>query len=60
MNGHIQHLNEAYRTIATARHLSLVELSDLPVEHFIDGIHLTQEGNLWVARRFAEAIEARR
>ena len=60
MNGHIQGLNEAYRNIAAARRISLVELSDLPGEHFIDGIHLTQEGNLWVARRFAEAIEARR
>ncbi|HEV2104599.1 MAG TPA: SGNH/GDSL hydrolase family protein [Candidatus Eisenbacteria bacterium] len=60
MNGHIQELNEAYRRIAKARGLAIVELSDLPAECFVDGIHLTQEGNQWVAQRFAEAIEARR
>jgi lysophospholipase L1-like esterase len=60
MNGHIQELNQAYREIAARRGLALVELSDLPVQNFVDGIHLTQEGNRWVAQRFAEAIEARR
>jgi lysophospholipase L1-like esterase len=37
-----------------------VELSEIPREHFVDGIHLTQAGNVWVAERFAAAIEARR
>jgi hypothetical protein len=35
-------------------------LTELPVEHFCDGIHLTQAGNRWVAERFCAAIEARR
>jgi lysophospholipase L1-like esterase len=60
MNGYIDHLNEAYRNIAAARGLALVELAELPAECFVDGIHLTQEGNRRVARHFAEAIEARR
>lgn len=60
MNGHIHELNQAYREIAEKRGLALVDLSELPAESFVDGIHLTQEGNLWVAQRFAEAIEARR
>ena len=60
MNGQIQELNEAYRRIAKERGLALVDLAELPSECFVDGIHLTQEGNLRVAQRFAEAIEARR
>ena len=60
MNGMIDQLNCAYRRIADERGLSLVELADLPKEHFVDGIHLTQAGNVWVAERFAAAIEARR
>jgi lysophospholipase L1-like esterase len=60
MNGMIEQLNQAYRRIATERGLSLVELSDIPREHFVDGIHLTQAGNVWVAEKFAAAIEARR
>ena len=60
MNGHIQKLNQAYQGIAAQRGLALVDLSELPAEMFVDGIHLTQEGNQWVAQRFAEAIEARR
>lgn len=60
MNGHVLELNEAYRSIAARRRLALVELSDIPLDCFVDGIHLTQEGNRWVAARFAEAIEARR
>jgi len=60
MNGMIEKLNEAYRKIAEARRLSLVDLSALPVEHFVDGIHLSQAGNRWVAEQFCAAIEARR
>jgi len=60
MNGMIEQLNHAYRRIAEERGLSLVELSEIPREHFVDGIHLTQAGNVWVAERFAAAIEARR
>jgi lysophospholipase L1-like esterase len=60
VNGYINHLNEAYRNIAAARGLALVELAELPAECFVDGIHLTQEGNHRVAQHFAEAIEARR
>ena len=51
VNGHDQ------RSMVT---LEDVELSDIPREHFVDGIHLTQAGNVWVAERFAAAIEARR
>ncbi len=60
MNGMIEKLNDAYRKIAEERHLSLVDLSKLPVEHFVDGIHLSQGGNKWVAEQFCAAIEARR
>jgi lysophospholipase L1-like esterase len=60
MNDRIQELNQCYREIAAARGVALVELAELPPDHFVDGIHLTQEGNWWVAQRFAEAIEARR
>lgn len=60
MNDVIKKLNDAYRRIAEERRLTLVELSDLPTEHFVDGIHLSQEGNRWVAEKFAAAIEARR
>jgi lysophospholipase L1-like esterase len=60
MNDTIKQLNEAYRKIAASRGLALVDLSDMPREHFVDGIHLTQNGNVWVAERFAAAIEARR
>lgn len=35
-------------------------LEGMPPEHHVDGIHLSQEGNRWVAERFADAIEARR
>jgi lysophospholipase L1-like esterase len=37
-----------------------VDLAGTPREYFADGIHLTQAGNVWVAERFAAAIEARR
>jgi lysophospholipase L1-like esterase len=60
MNEGIKALNAAYVKIAAERNLTLVELSDLPKEYFCDGIHITQEGNKWVAERFAAAIEARR
>ena len=60
MNENVTKLNEAYRRIAERRRLALVDLTDLPVEHFCDGIHLTQAGNWWVAEKFAQAIEARR
>jgi len=60
MNDMIERLNEAYRRIATERGLSLVELSGIPREHFVDGIHLTQAGNIWVADMFVAAIEKRR
>ena len=60
MNDVIPRFNEAYRRIAEERHLALVDLTDMPVEHFADGIHLTQAGNIWVAEKFAAAIEARR
>lgn len=60
MNDAIQKLNEAYRRIAAERRLALVDLSELPAEHFVDGIHLTQAGNRWVADKFLAAIEARR
>ena len=60
MNEMIEKLNHAYRRIAEGRGLGLVDLSSIPREHFVDGIHLTQAGNRWVAERFAAAIEARR
>src|SRR5712691_10317140 len=60
MNETIDGLNEAYRRIARDQGLALVELAELPAEMMVDGIHLTQEGNRWVAERFAQAIEARR
>jgi lysophospholipase L1-like esterase len=60
MNEMIKKLNEAYARIAEERGLSLVDLADLPTEHFCDGIHITQEGNKWVAERFMAAIETRR
>jgi len=60
MNGIIEKLNQAYRRIAEARGLALVELADMSADRFVDGIHLTQEGNRWVAERFAAAIEGRR
>ena len=49
----IRVIGPAYREIAAARGLAIVELADLPAECFVDGIHLTQEGNQWVAQRFA-------
>ncbi len=60
MNALIEQLNGAYRRIAEERRLVLVDLAKMPREHFVDGIHLSQEGNLWVAEQFADAIEARR
>lgn len=60
MNENIARLNDAYRAIAGRRRLSLVELADLPPDLLVDGIHLSQQGSLWVAERFAAAIEARR
>jgi hypothetical protein len=60
MNENIEKLNHAYRRIAEQRRLALVDLSELPAEHFVDGIHLTQAGNRWVAEKFLAAIEARR
>lgn len=60
MNEMVEKLNQAYRRLAEERGLGLVELSGVPREHFVDGIHLTQAGNRWVAERFAAAIEARR
>lgn len=60
MNESIHQLNSAYRKIAESRRLALVELEGMPPEHQVDGIHLSQEGNRWVAERFADAIEARR
>ncbi|HKE18809.1 MAG TPA: SGNH/GDSL hydrolase family protein [Kofleriaceae bacterium] len=60
MNDVIKKLNEAYVRIAEQRGLTLVPLHDLPVEHFCDGIHITQAGNKWVAAQFAAAIESRR
>jgi lysophospholipase L1-like esterase len=60
MNRVIEQLNNAYRRLASERGLSLVDLTDIPADHFVDGIHLTQAGNLWVAQQFAAAVEARR
>lgn len=60
MNETIDQLNEAYRKIAQERGLALVELAEIPPEMMVDGIHLSQDGNRWVAERFAQAIEARR
>ena len=60
MNEVIEKLNVAYKKIAEGRRLALVDLTDLPEEHFCDGIHLTQAGNHWVAEKFLAAIEARR
>jgi len=60
MNETVSKLNEAYRRIAKERGLALVNLEDLPAEHFVDGIHLSQAGNRWVAEKFCAAIEARR
>jgi lysophospholipase L1-like esterase len=60
MNEMIERLNGAYRRIAKERGLSLVELSRIPREHFVDGIHLSQAGNMWVAEMFVAAIEKRR
>ena len=60
MNDMIEKLNDAYRRIAAERGLSLVDLATIPRECFVDGIHLTQSGNKWVADRFVAAIEKRR
>jgi len=60
MNDMIEKLNEAYRRIAAQRGLALVELSKIPREYFVDGIHLSQAGNIWVADMFMAAIEKRR
>jgi lysophospholipase L1-like esterase len=60
MNEVIEKLNAAYKQIAERRRLALVDLTDMPQEHFCDGIHLTQAGNKWVAEKFLAAIEARR
>jgi len=60
MNEMIGKLNEAYRRIAAERGIFLVELSDIPRELFVDGIHLSQAGNIWVGDRFVAAIEKRR
>ena len=60
MNEQIKRLNEAYAKIAERRRLALVDLTEIPAEHFSDGIHLTQAGNRWVAEKFAAASEARR
>ena len=60
MNAMIEKLNQAYKRIAAERGLSLVDLSSLPPEFFVDGIHLSQAGNVWVADRFVAAIEERR
>src|SRR5262249_8916105 len=49
MNDMIEKLNEAYRRIAAQRGIALVELARIPREHFVDGIHLSQAGNIWVA-----------
>ena len=56
----IEKLNEAYRRIAVERGLSLVDLASIPRECFVDGIHLSQAGNRWVADKFVAAIEKRR
>lgn len=60
MNAMIEKLNDAYRRIAAERGLALVDLSKIPREHFVDGIHLSQAGNVWVGERFHAAIENRR
>ena len=60
MNDAIEKLNAAYKKIAEERRLQIVDLTDMPTEHFCDGIHLTQAGNKWVAEKFLAAIEARR
>ena len=60
MNEMIAALNEEYRRMVRERGLAIVELAEMPPELLVDGIHLTQDGNRWVAERFAAAIEARR
>jgi lysophospholipase L1-like esterase len=60
MNEMIQKLNEAYRRIAADRGLAVVELARIPQECFVDGIHLSQAGNIWVAEMFVAAVEKRR
>jgi len=60
MNETIAVLNDTYRRLARERGLALVELAEIPPSLLVDGIHLAQEGNKWVAERFLEAIEARR
>jgi len=60
MNEMIAALNEEYRRMVRERGLAIVELAEMPPELLVDGIHLTQDGNRWVAEKFAAAIEARR
>jgi lysophospholipase L1-like esterase len=60
MNDVVEGLNDAYRRLARERGLALVELTEIPPGILVDGIHLSQEGNIWVAERFLAAIEARR
>jgi hypothetical protein len=60
MNAMIEKLNEAYRGLAHEQGIALVELANIPPGHFVDGIHLTQGGSVWVAEAFAAAIGARR
>src|SRR5574340_171425 len=49
MNRMVEQLNASYREIAQRRGAVLVELADLPRDHFVDGLHLSQSGNVWVA-----------
>jgi lysophospholipase L1-like esterase len=60
MNAMIEKLNKAYRSFAREQGIALVELSSIPPGHFVDGIHLTQAGSVWVGDAFAVAIGARR
>ena len=59
MNELVRKLNEAYRATAERRRLALIDLGDVPADCFVDGIHLTQAGNRWVAEKLAAAISAR-
>lgn len=62
-NKMIDKYNEVIRNLPKKSHAPrcwIVELADIPKEMKIDGIHLTHEGNVWVADRFLKVIESRR
>ncbi len=40
----------------TSSRVVVVDLEDMPTENLVDGVHLTHDGNRWVARRVADVL----